>query len=65
MSSDVTNGHSRERLDQLRAKRDAAGRDMGYFTPNVDDAYASTRVSLTALDAEIAQIELKLGLKHQ
>jgi hypothetical protein len=65
MGGGVTNEQSRERLDQLRAVRDAAGRDMGYFTPNLGDAYASTTVSLNELDAEIAQIELKLGLRSK
>ena len=65
MSSDMKHGSDRERLDRLRAMRDAAVRDMGYFSPNPDDAYASTEVSLTEVDAEIAAIELKLGLESQ
>ncbi len=66
MGSETTNEpDNKERLDQLRAKRDAAGRDMGYFTPNPDDAYASSRVSLSQLDTDIAALELKLGLVPQ
>lgn len=66
MGSDMTNERSdAELLDQLRAQRDAAGRDMGYFTPRLEDAYASTGVSLSRLDADIAELELKLGQKSQ
>lgn len=66
MDSDMTSERAdRELLDQLRAQRDAVGRDMGYFTPHLEDAYISTRVSLSELDEEITRLELKLGLESQ